>query len=572
MDARRAGAAAWLNERGVDTKQDRTWAQLVDHAFSHFVEPELIEPTIVHDYPVELSPFARATDGDPALTERFEYFVGGMELGNAFSEINDPETQAERFAEQAKLWVGSRGTRTTSRRWRTGCRRRAAWVWASIGWRWSSRAGTPSATSSSSPPSRSASRSLRGTAREPAMQEQKIGTILWRGKWLMVISLAVCVALAVFITKTSAKVYEASAIIQVNAPSQATTDTFQNQQASQALAKTYATLITDRSFLEKIRDRVGNGRYTIGELKSRISAGAVQDTTLVRMNVEESSPAAATSLASDVAQAFLQVVRQDAVLRNNDQAREIQDQITKISDQIDALGGSSSSTEKLRSLRLAQAALTDQLGSIVGDSARQSGSVSLSAPPTAASAPIRPRPALNIAAGVMLGLLLGMLLAWLRSRLDRALRSADEAEELLAAPVLASIPLRKRYSLEDGVLSEAYDVLRANLAFLSLDQAMHVVTFTSFNPGEGKTSSVEGLAYAAVRGGMSVLLVDGDVRTNSLSTQFGARGLPGLTSVIVGTASLDEAVLEIVPGSRCCRPARHRRIRRASSPAAACAR
>jgi lysyl-tRNA synthetase class 2 len=93
----------------VDTKQDRTWAQLVDHAFSHFVEPELIEPTIVHDYPVELSPFARATDDDPSLTERFEYFVGGMELGNAFSEINDPETQAERFAEQTRLVDGEQG-------------------------------------------------------------------------------------------------------------------------------------------------------------------------------------------------------------------------------------------------------------------------------------------------------------------------------------------------------------------------------------------------------------------------------------------------------------------------------
>jgi lysyl-tRNA synthetase, class II len=100
---------AWLTERGVDTKQDRTWAQLVDHAFSHFVEPELIEPTIVHDYPVELSPFARATDDDPSLTERFEYFVGGMELGNAFSEINDPETQAARFAEQAELVGGEQG-------------------------------------------------------------------------------------------------------------------------------------------------------------------------------------------------------------------------------------------------------------------------------------------------------------------------------------------------------------------------------------------------------------------------------------------------------------------------------
>ncbi len=100
---------AWLTERNVDTRQDRTWPQLVDHAFSHFVEPELVEPTIVHDYPIELSPFARATDDDPTLTERFEYFVGGMELGNAFSEINDAETQAERFAEQARLAGGEQG-------------------------------------------------------------------------------------------------------------------------------------------------------------------------------------------------------------------------------------------------------------------------------------------------------------------------------------------------------------------------------------------------------------------------------------------------------------------------------
>ena len=71
---------ARLTERAVDTQQDRSWAELVDHAFSRFVEPELIEPTIVHDYPVELSPFARAMEDDPTLTERFEYFVAGMEL------------------------------------------------------------------------------------------------------------------------------------------------------------------------------------------------------------------------------------------------------------------------------------------------------------------------------------------------------------------------------------------------------------------------------------------------------------------------------------------------------------
>jgi lysyl-tRNA synthetase, class II len=98
-----------LEERGVDTSQDKSWAQLVDHALSHLVEPELIQPTILHDYPVELSPFARATDEDPTIVERFEYFVGGMELGNAFSELNDPDEQAARFAQQAAEVGGEPG-------------------------------------------------------------------------------------------------------------------------------------------------------------------------------------------------------------------------------------------------------------------------------------------------------------------------------------------------------------------------------------------------------------------------------------------------------------------------------
>jgi lysyl-tRNA synthetase class 2 len=89
-----------LLERDVDVSHDPTWSKLVDHALTAFVEPSLIQPTILYDYPIELSPFARLSDGNPRLVERFEYFVGGMELGNAFSELNDAEEQAERFAMQ----------------------------------------------------------------------------------------------------------------------------------------------------------------------------------------------------------------------------------------------------------------------------------------------------------------------------------------------------------------------------------------------------------------------------------------------------------------------------------------
>jgi lysyl-tRNA synthetase, class II len=88
-----------LDEREIDTAADGSWAELVDHALSHLIEPKLIQPTILYDYPVELSPLARRKEREEGIVERFEFFAGGMELGNAYSELNDPEEQASRFAE-----------------------------------------------------------------------------------------------------------------------------------------------------------------------------------------------------------------------------------------------------------------------------------------------------------------------------------------------------------------------------------------------------------------------------------------------------------------------------------------
>ena len=155
---------------------------------------------------------------------------------------------------------------------------------------------------------------------------------------------------------------------------------------------------------------------------------------------------------------------------------------------------------------------------------------------------------LNLLAGAMLGLLAGLGLAWLRVRLDRGLHSAPEVEELLGAPVLGTIPVRKRFSIEDPVLGEAFDVLRANLAFISLDRPLQVLTLTSFNPREGKSSNAEGLSYAAARGEMSVVLIDADVRTRTLSQRLGYNDAVGLTNVVVGAASLEDALVEVAPG------------------------
>jgi lysyl-tRNA synthetase class 2 len=91
-----------LRDRGLELPVGETWAQLVDHLVSKFVEPTLVQPTILHDYPIELSPFAKRHRELDGLVERFEAFAGGMEFANAFSELNDPDDQRVRFEEQQR--------------------------------------------------------------------------------------------------------------------------------------------------------------------------------------------------------------------------------------------------------------------------------------------------------------------------------------------------------------------------------------------------------------------------------------------------------------------------------------
>ncbi len=97
-----ASLQAAMREQGLEVPEEDTWGQLVDHLLSKYVEPELIQPTFLFDYPVEISPLAKRHRSEPGLTERWEAFVAGMEIANAFTELNDPDDQRARFAEQQR--------------------------------------------------------------------------------------------------------------------------------------------------------------------------------------------------------------------------------------------------------------------------------------------------------------------------------------------------------------------------------------------------------------------------------------------------------------------------------------
>jgi lysyl-tRNA synthetase class 2 len=99
----RTSLAAAMAERGLIVPQDDSWPQLVDELVSKHVEPTLVQPTLLLDFPVELSPLAKRHRSEEGLVERFEAFVGGMEIANAFTELNDPDDQRARFEAQRAL-------------------------------------------------------------------------------------------------------------------------------------------------------------------------------------------------------------------------------------------------------------------------------------------------------------------------------------------------------------------------------------------------------------------------------------------------------------------------------------
>jgi len=92
----------FLKKHGLEVKEDVKKGELVDLIFEELVEPKLIQPTIVYDYPTEVSPLSKKCDDNPQFAERFELFVAGKELGNNYTEIHDPIELRRRFTEELK--------------------------------------------------------------------------------------------------------------------------------------------------------------------------------------------------------------------------------------------------------------------------------------------------------------------------------------------------------------------------------------------------------------------------------------------------------------------------------------
>ena len=93
-----------MRRKGLPAKPDASWGFLIDKGLLDAVEETLIQPTFIMDYPRDISPLAKAKADDATHVERFEYFIAGMEMGNAFTELNDPFDQEQRFLDMGRLY------------------------------------------------------------------------------------------------------------------------------------------------------------------------------------------------------------------------------------------------------------------------------------------------------------------------------------------------------------------------------------------------------------------------------------------------------------------------------------
>jgi capsular exopolysaccharide synthesis family protein len=182
------------------------------------------------------------------------------------------------------------------------------------------------------------------------------------------------------------------------------------------------------------------------------------------------------------------------------------------------------------------------------------GGIQILNPATVPSSPVSPKLIRDLVQAAFLGLFIGIGLAFLLDQLDDSVRAPSDVERVSKGlPTLGLIPTDDDWKNRDeprlttvtapmSVTAEAYRGIRTSLQYLALNRQMAVIQLTSANSGEGKTSTVANLAVAFADAGMSVVVIGCDLRRPRIHQFFGVDGSVGLTSVLVGSATLNEAV------------------------------
>ncbi len=326
-----------------------------------------------------------------------------------------------------------------------------------------------------------------------------------RKQWrLVVLCTTLAVAAALIATVRATPLYRTGVKFFVSTPAQSedNSSAYAGGLFSQQRVKSYAKIVSGPSTAETIAASLG---ITKGEVQGRISAQAVPDTVLLDVGVVDSSPERALAIATAVAREFPGIV----------------------ADLEEPAGGASPIK------------------------------ISVSERPELPGASFSPRPVRNVSLALILGLLLGVGLAVLRDVLDNTIKGPEDIRASAATATLGAIsfdPNAKKRPLivhdqPRAARAEAFRQLRTNLQFIEIDRPLRSFVLTSSVPSEGKSTMACNLALTLAQAGISVCLVEGDLRRPRIADYLGLEGAIGVTNVVIGKTTVDEALQKWGDGS-----------------------
>jgi capsular exopolysaccharide synthesis family protein len=374
--------------------------------------------------------------------------------------------------------------------------------------------------------------------------------VLWRRKWWVIAVTVLGLVASLGYSLTEPKAYSASAQLLVQAEAEVTTAAPQPITPTDIL--TELQLVTTAPVKAAVTRQLGSA--------PKVSAAEVGLTNVISVTATGASPRRAALIANAYATAFITYQRSVTISSLAAAETQLSQQIASTAAQVKSLQSNPAAATQVSALLTTESALKAQLAQLQVNGAVATDAVQVVTPATAPTAPSSPKPARDAILGLILGLLLGIGLALVMAHLDDTVYLKEEVQRLTSGSrVLGLVPMvdtwkNKNKTLvitatkPNSVAGEAYRSLRTSLQFASLDGLARVILVTSASEGEGKSATVANLGVVLATAGERVAVISCDLRRPRLAQFFGLDEQVGLTTVLLGRCSLEEA-LQPVPGT-----------------------
>ncbi len=408
-------------------------------------------------------------------------------------------------------------------------------------------------------------------------QIRRMAGSLWHWAWLIVIGTVLTAGSAYIGSRLTPPVYSTSTKLLINeAPQPRSADASSILINSDRLGQTYSDMMVQQPVLDKVIGTLGLN-LTAGQLAGAVRVGIVKDTQLLRLTVESEDPAQAAAIANTIPAVFRQQNADLQAQRYADSKANLTRDLETLNEQIDraqansmALSTSLAERDRLQTelvqLRQSYASLRQSYETIQLAEAQSTSNIVVTEPAQVPTVPVRPRTLQNTLTAGLAGLILAIGLVYLLEYLDDRVRSPDQAQRLLNAPVIGLIARMngngkdKAKRLAEGAettlvtvkeprspVVEAFRALRTNIQFAGVDEPVRTLLITSPGPAEGKSTIAANLGVVMAQAGLRVVVVDADLRRPAQQRLFNRSGAGqlGLTDLMLqppGPMSLDGAM------------------------------